>query len=308
MKARRRLALPTTVTDEKAMAAPASSGLSSNPKKGNKTPIAIGNPQDVVDERADQVLLDVAHSGPADLDGGHHTLQAALDQRDIRSFDGHIRAGADRQTHIGLRQRRSVVDAVADHRDLLAFGLQHVNVVRFVFRQDFGQHPVHAHLASNGFSRAAVVAGDHHHFDAHLAAARQWLPRNLPSLYRPRRRCRPPARPRRRTWASCHRPPILQPSDSRSPRSTLSRPSSSGCRGQPAASTVAITPWPGMASNAVWFAQWQPLRAFAPSTIASANGCSTTVPPKRPGAAARPYSRLTTEIQRSHRLVPACLW
>ena len=41
---RRRLALPTTVTDEKAIAAPAINGLSSRLKNGNRTPIATGIP------------------------------------------------------------------------------------------------------------------------------------------------------------------------------------------------------------------------------------------------------------------------
>src|SRR6266498_4362988 len=41
---RNRFALPITVTDEKAIAAPAISGLSRIPKKGNSTPIATGMP------------------------------------------------------------------------------------------------------------------------------------------------------------------------------------------------------------------------------------------------------------------------
>ena len=44
LKPRRRFALPTTVTDENAIAAPAISGLSNNPKNGNSTPIATGMP------------------------------------------------------------------------------------------------------------------------------------------------------------------------------------------------------------------------------------------------------------------------
>jgi hypothetical protein len=36
---------------------------------------------------------------------------------DAGGLDGHVGAGADRDTHVGSGQRRGVVDAVADHRD-----------------------------------------------------------------------------------------------------------------------------------------------------------------------------------------------
>ena len=45
----------------------------------------------------------------------------ALHQHDVRRLDRHVRARADRDADVGLRQRRRVVHAVADHRDPLAF-------------------------------------------------------------------------------------------------------------------------------------------------------------------------------------------
>ena len=49
-----------------------------------------------------------------------HAAQVAAHQRDVGGLHRHIGARADRDAHIGLRQRRRVVDAVADHRHDLA--------------------------------------------------------------------------------------------------------------------------------------------------------------------------------------------
>ena len=48
-------------------------------------------------------------------DGGHDAAQVAADQRDVGGGHRHIGAGADGDAEIGLRQRRRVVDAVANH-------------------------------------------------------------------------------------------------------------------------------------------------------------------------------------------------
>ena len=84
--------------------------------------------QRVVDGVADQVLVDVGHRGAADLDGGDDAGQAALDQRDVGRLDRHVGAGADRQAHVGLGQRRGVVDAIADHRHALVLQLEPLHV------------------------------------------------------------------------------------------------------------------------------------------------------------------------------------
>ncbi len=60
----------------------------------------------VVDERAGQVLLDVAHGRATDLDSRHHPAQAALNQGDIGRLDGDVRARADCDPHVRRRERR----------------------------------------------------------------------------------------------------------------------------------------------------------------------------------------------------------
>ena len=47
-------------------------------------------------------------------------------------LDGDVGAGADRQAEVGLGERGRVVDAVADHRDDAALGLQPADDVDLV--------------------------------------------------------------------------------------------------------------------------------------------------------------------------------
>ena len=117
---RSRSALPITDTELKVIAALAIIGLSSSPKNGYSTPAAIGTPSDVVDEREEQVLPDVAHRRAAQTARAHDAAQVALDQRDAGALHRHVGAGAHRDADVGLRQRRRVVDAVAGHGDALA--------------------------------------------------------------------------------------------------------------------------------------------------------------------------------------------
>ena len=54
--------------------------------------------------------------------------RVAPHQHHLRRLDRHIRPRADGDADVGLGQRRRVVDAVADHRHALAFGLQLLHV------------------------------------------------------------------------------------------------------------------------------------------------------------------------------------
>ena len=160
------MALVTTVTELNAIAAAAMSGESRSPMNGYKHAHGYRDAERVVAEGADQILAHVAHRRSADLDRRHNAHQAALDQRDVACLDGDVGAGADGESDIGLRQRRCIVDAVADHADGLAFELQLLHLVRLVVGQHFGKHAIDADLARDGAARALVVAGQHDDFDA----------------------------------------------------------------------------------------------------------------------------------------------
>ena len=53
-----------------------------------------------------------------------HEARVAADERDVGRLDRDVGAGADGDAQVGLGERRRVVDAVADHRDPAALGLE----------------------------------------------------------------------------------------------------------------------------------------------------------------------------------------
>ncbi len=52
--------------------------------------------------------------------GPHDAVEIALHQREPRAFDRDVGAGPHGDPDVGLRQRGSIVHAVAGHRDLRA--------------------------------------------------------------------------------------------------------------------------------------------------------------------------------------------
>ena len=121
---------------------------------------------DVVEECERQVLADVAHGGPGQVDRGDQPGRCPGDQRDVGGLDGHVGTGSDGQPHIGLGQGGGIVDPVADHADRAALGLQPADLIRLVLRQDLGQDAADADLAGDRRCRETVVAGDHDDLDA----------------------------------------------------------------------------------------------------------------------------------------------
>jgi hypothetical protein len=116
--ARSRRAFPMTLTEDRAIAAAAIIGDSSNPNVGKSTPAAIGIHGDVVDEREHQVLADVSHRGVGRVTCSHDPGQVALEQGYPGALDGHVRSRTHRNAYVRGGQRRSVVDAISRPRDL----------------------------------------------------------------------------------------------------------------------------------------------------------------------------------------------
>ena len=122
----------------------------------------------VVEEGPEQVLLDVADHRVGEFDGGNGIQQVALHQDDVGRFDGDIGAGANGNAHIGSGQGRGIIDAVADHGNLFALGLELADLLLLILGEDLCHHPVDAGLAADGLGGFLVIAGEHHHIDAQL--------------------------------------------------------------------------------------------------------------------------------------------
>ena len=125
----------------------------------------------VVEQRPEQVLLDVADRGARELDGAGDIHEVAAHEHHVGTLLGDVGAGADGKAHIGARQGGGVIDAVAHHGDLAARVLQLAHVALLVGGQHVGNNLLAAqsHAPGDGLGRHAVVAGEHAHVDAERA-------------------------------------------------------------------------------------------------------------------------------------------
>ena len=111
--------------------------------------------------------MDIAQGGPAQANGRGHIQKAAFHQDHIRRVNGHIRTGTDGDARIRPGQGRGIVDAVT-HHGYLALGSQRTDHRLLALRQDPGNDLIHTGLGADGLGSALVVAGEHHHPDAHI--------------------------------------------------------------------------------------------------------------------------------------------
>ena len=83
------------------------------------------------------------------------------------------------KTDIGFRQRRRIVDAIADEGDRPMPRAERSQRFDLAFRQDFGDDRADPGLFGDGFGRAAIVA--RHHDDLESLRAQAPRPRAAPS-------------------------------------------------------------------------------------------------------------------------------
>ena len=77
-------------------------------------------------------------AGEPDRVGGG--AQVARDEREVGRLDRDVGAGADREPEVGLRERRRVVHAVADHRHDLALLPAAADLGDLLAGVDLGEH------------------------------------------------------------------------------------------------------------------------------------------------------------------------
>ena len=164
--ARSRKALPTTLTDDSAMAAAAMIGDSRMPKLGIEDAGGDRDAGGVVDEGEEQVLPDVAHGRLRKPARANDAAEVALQQRDAGALHRDVGAGPHGDADLGGGERRGVVDAVAGHGDdppgLLQPGDHGALLIRKHLRLDIGDPEFPRH----GIRRGPVVSGQHDDLDA----------------------------------------------------------------------------------------------------------------------------------------------
>jgi hypothetical protein len=135
-------------------------------EEGVKRPKRHEYAEGAVNKGAEQVLVDVAHSGPGDLDGQDHAAQAPADESDVRGLDRDV--GARAEADVGLGKGGGIVDPVPDHPHPLALQLKLPDLVGLVLGQDFGQDPVDPDLTPEGVGRAPVITRQLCYLEAEL--------------------------------------------------------------------------------------------------------------------------------------------
>ena len=122
---------------------------------------------DIINERPEQVFVDVAQGCAAQADGGGHIGELGVHQHDISRIDGDIRARTNGDAGVGAGQCGRIVDAVADHGDLARF-LKLADDGFLAVRQNARDDLIDARLSADGVCGALVVASQHHDPDAHI--------------------------------------------------------------------------------------------------------------------------------------------
>src|SRR5581483_677948 len=125
------------------------------------------NRQHIVDKCEKQILADLAHGGAAETNRSRNAVKAPTDQHNVAGFLSDVRPGADRDAQICLRERRRVVDAVADHRNGSPALLKTLNHLCLAVRFDVRSDVINADLCSNRTSRGFVVAAEQQRLELH---------------------------------------------------------------------------------------------------------------------------------------------
>ena len=126
------------------------------------------NADDVIDERPEQIFVNIPQSRAAQADCRGNVRETALHQHHIRRVNRDICPRADRNARIRSRQRGRVVDAVSDHRNM-TLPTQIADDLLLAVRQNTCHHFFDARATRNRPCGAFVVARQHHHAHAHSA-------------------------------------------------------------------------------------------------------------------------------------------
>src|SRR5690606_8750657 len=86
--------------------------------------------------------------------------EVAPDQGEVTGLDRDVGAGSHREPEVGGGERRGIVDAVTDHGDDLALGLESAYDVDLVGGQDARDDALDPDRGRDGTRCALVVTGD----------------------------------------------------------------------------------------------------------------------------------------------------
>src|SRR5438552_517529 len=110
----------------------------------------------------EEVLINHAAGAARELHQEREPAQIVIHQCNGRTMDRHFTAGsAHGNANITGRQRRSIIDAVTDYRDLVALGLDAAHKFDFVLREAFPFDFLTTDFARHANGNGLAVARDH---------------------------------------------------------------------------------------------------------------------------------------------------
>ena len=114
--------------------------------------------EQVVAERPDEVLADVAHDGARERPGAGEPHEVALDERDPGRFHGDVGAGPHRDPDVGRCERGRVVDPVPGHRDFRPCDCSRCDDLALLFGRNLGLDLVDPELCARRRAAAARLS------------------------------------------------------------------------------------------------------------------------------------------------------
>ena len=98
---------------------------------------------------------------PGRAQGGDQIAGVGADENDVGAFPGDVCSPSHGDSHVSFRQRRGVIDPVADHHQPVACGPFAVDHSGLVLGEQVGANVGDAHRPADGEGRPGGVAGDH---------------------------------------------------------------------------------------------------------------------------------------------------
>ena len=118
-------------------------------------------------ERSGEILHNRPPAAPRDAQSLDQLGKIVPDQHHFGAFASHVCSGPHGHADRSLHQCRRIVDSVPDHGHGMARRSQGFDILKFAFREKFGNHFVNAQVLADAFRRSLRVPCEEHGPESH---------------------------------------------------------------------------------------------------------------------------------------------
>ena len=112
-------------------------------------------------KRPEQILPDISHNAQAVAQRPRNTRKIIAHEYDVSRIYGYISTSSRRNTYIGSRKRRRLVNPVSHHGNAMTALLKPAHLIFLVIRQNFRQSPPVAHSLGSTAACPALKVFSH---------------------------------------------------------------------------------------------------------------------------------------------------